>query len=334
VDPLIADFTLPPGLTNMVSVAAGTLHNLALRTDGTVVSWGSATNTPPVGLTAVVAIAAGYDHSLALSSNGSVLAWGESFWGANNVPAGLSNATAISAAGAHSLALKLDGTTVYWGRPMAPAPVPATNLIAIAAGGTTHAFDVGLREDGQVIAWGINRLGGETNVPPGLSNVVAIAAGAAHSLALKEDGTVVAWGSNAAGQTNVPPDLRDVVAISAGGSRSLVVKSDGTVVAWGEMPEVPEGLDNIVAVSTGTCNLAIRARLKINSLTMQGGQPVLHFRTFSGRQYSAEYATEIRPSEWLPVPGIIEGNGRMAELRDTGATGDTARYYRLREWPQ
>jgi len=34
----------------------------------------------------------------------------------------------------------------------------------------------------------------QTNVPAGLSNVVAIAAGGYHSLALKQNGTVAVWG--------------------------------------------------------------------------------------------------------------------------------------------
>jgi alpha-tubulin suppressor-like RCC1 family protein len=45
-----------------------------------------------------------------------------------------------------------------------------------------------------------------------LKNVVAIAAGYYHSLALKSDGTVVAWGYNYEGETNVPAGLTNVVA--------------------------------------------------------------------------------------------------------------------------
>jgi alpha-tubulin suppressor-like RCC1 family protein len=56
------------------------------------------------------------------------------------------------------------------------------------------------------VAWGDNSYG-QRNVPPGLSNVVAVAAGAYHSLALKADGTVVAWGDNTYGQRNVPAGL-------------------------------------------------------------------------------------------------------------------------------
>jgi Regulator of chromosome condensation (RCC1) repeat len=46
------------------------------------------------------------------------------------------------------------------------------------------------------------------------------------------NGTAIgAWGKNDAGETNVPPDLTNVVAISAGYQHSLALRADGTVVA-------------------------------------------------------------------------------------------------------
>ena len=45
--------------------------------------------------------------------------------------------------------------------------------------------------------------------------MAAVAGGTAHSVALRRDGTVVAWGTSAHGVTNVPPGLSNVVAISA-----------------------------------------------------------------------------------------------------------------------
>ena len=45
---------------------------------------------------------------------------------------------------------------------------------------------------------------------------MAIAAGDIHSLALKADGTVVGWGYNGYGQTTIPAGLTNVVAIAAG----------------------------------------------------------------------------------------------------------------------
>ena len=69
----------------------------------------------PAGLTNVVAIAGGGYHSLALKYDGTVVAWGDNSAGQTNVPAGLSNVVAVAAGGFHSLALKNDGSVVAWG---------------------------------------------------------------------------------------------------------------------------------------------------------------------------------------------------------------------------
>jgi hypothetical protein len=98
--------------------------------------------------------------------------------------------------------------------------------------------------------------------PPGLSNVVAISAGAYHGVALKTDGTVVAWGENFHGQTNVPANLSNVVAIAAGYDQTLALKSNGTVIAWGWEQDalIPADLKNVVALAAGaTVNLALKS---------------------------------------------------------------------------
>ncbi len=84
----------------------------------------------------------------------------------------------------------------------------------------------------EVIAWGLND-SGQTTVPSGLDNAIALAAGTTHALALKADGTVIAWGSNDDGESTVPAGLTDVVHIAAGTGVSYAVKSDGSVVVWG-----------------------------------------------------------------------------------------------------
>ena len=115
-------------------------------------------------------------------------------------------------------------------------------------------------------AWG-NVFFGETNVPPGLSNVLAVCAGRYHSLLLKDNGTVLAWGlgTNALpgggvtgdtwGQVMVPAGLSNVVALGAGIYHSFAVKQDGSLVGWGNnsMGQVtaPAGLSNVVAASGG-----------------------------------------------------------------------------------
>ncbi len=67
----------------------------------------------------------------------------------------------------------------------------------------------------------------DATVPTDLSGVIAIAAGAEHSLALKADRTVVAWDRNSKGQLNVPHLLSDVVAISASHTHSVALQNEG-----------------------------------------------------------------------------------------------------------
>jgi len=106
----------------------------------------------------------------------------------------------------------------------------------------------------QIAAWGDNTHG-QIDVPPGLTNAVAVAGGGQHSLALRADGTVVAWGYNVSGQTNVPPGLSNVVSVAAGRGHNLALRLDGTVVAWGSRyaseTDVPPGLSNVVAIRAG-----------------------------------------------------------------------------------
>jgi PKD repeat protein len=93
--------------------------------------------------------------------------------------------------------------------------------------------NLALSANGSVTAWGYDGAG-ETDVPAGLTNAVAIAAGDYHSLALKADGSIVAWGWNEFGQCNVPADLTNAVSIAAGADHNLAIATDGTVTAWGD----------------------------------------------------------------------------------------------------
>ena len=234
--------------------AAGGLHNLAIRPNGTVTAWGYngyGQTSVPYNLNNVVAVAAGQYHSLALKADGTLTAWGQNYYGQASIPTYLNNVVAIAAGYGHNLALRADGTVAAWGYNNygeINVPTNLSNVVAIAAGSYNS---LALKSDGTVTAWGYS----QTSVPANLSNVVALAGGESHNLALKADGTVVAWGYNYYGQTNVPANLSNVVSVAAGLYHSLALKADGTVVAWGYnaygQTSVPANLTNVVAVSAG-----------------------------------------------------------------------------------
>ncbi|MFC3831351.1 MULTISPECIES: RCC1 domain-containing protein [Deinococcus] len=272
------DRTFAPikGLSGVVAVSAGEDHSLALRSDGTVLAWGSnsrgqlsdastyqyqrATPVAVGGLSGVISVTAGYWASLAIVSDGTVRAWG---WNQNGQLG--------------------DGTTTDHLTPVAVKGLD--NVVALATG---EVHTLALRSDGTVRAWGFNgaaQLGDGTTTArttpvavDDLTDVVELAAGHGHSLALKADGTVEAWGNNIFGQLGEPPSaivratpapvsgLSGIVHVSTGASSSLALTSDGTVLAWpsdagtpastgGAPPHVPAvvgGLKTVIAVDAGS----------------------------------------------------------------------------------
>jgi len=288
---------VPGGLVNVTHIAAGTAHRLARKSDGTVTAWGDNTfgqSTVPGGLTTATNVAAGEKHSLALRANGTVIAWGDNSFTQTTVPGTATNVTAIAAGYDHSLALKADGTVVAWGRDdsgqsTGTRPILGTILGIIdathyqlsknLAAGTANLFYNGMAgpssaSDGSdIVTADTTTLSAGMIVsapgivgPAGLTNVVAIAAGAHHSLAVKSDGTVIAWGWETGGQINVPPGLTGISKVAGGYAYSLALKNDGTLIAWGDNTDgqtiIPTAAVNVTAIAAGPSHaLALRADL-------------------------------------------------------------------------
>lgn len=208
----------------------------------------------------VVAIAAGYYHSLALKSDGTVWAWGNNSYGelgngttnSSNIPvqvSGLSNVIAIAAGGFHSLAVKSNGTVWAWGnndngqlgngnKNSSDVPVQVKglkNIIAVAAG-SSHSL--ALRSNGSFASFSKSR-----KIQSGDADV-----------------DVLAWGSNDMGQlgngttedSTTPvqvlidtggggdPTVVDLVSFDAG------VDDDGTItITWETAAEVDNAGFNI-----------------------------------------------------------------------------------------
>ena len=238
-------------LDDVIAIAAGIMHSMALKSDGSVWTWGNnqfgqlgdgsgvSSQLPvQVRIDNVVAIAAGYLHSVALTADGIVWTWGSNQFGQLG-----------------------DGT--FQNRPV-PVPVHylrGIHVDAIAAGGS-HTL---ARIDGRVMAWGDNaegQLGDGTTNPPGgrpvpqwvldpsgkayLSDVLVIGAGGRHSLAVRRGARHVwAWGSDTYGQLgtgscntiSVLPvqsgTITEIMQLDGGDAHTIARRIDGVVFTWG-----------------------------------------------------------------------------------------------------
>lgn len=193
-------------LTDIIQIASGGYHCLALKSDGTVWAWGKNENGQlgngttevsgvPVqvnGLTDVVAISAGENHSLALKADGTVWAWGAN----NNGQIGddsryeraepvqvrsgsgyLTGVKMISAGSNQSFAIKVDGALWGWGTNYYGQLGDTTN--------TTRNMPV--------------RMAGPNGVGY-MENVVEVSAGYRRSMVLQENGDDWFTGENHYGE--------------------------------------------------------------------------------------------------------------------------------------
>lgn len=166
-------------------------------------------------------------------------------------------------------------------------------IITVAVAGTPLAGHAAP----EVAAWGYNFYG-QTDVPGGLNNVVAIAAGASHSLALTAEGRVVAWGSQSIGDPSgswhwipmtVPSDLSNVVAIAGGNSHSLALLQPPTVPT--PRLELSRGLSGLELQAHGAPGISCL---------------LLRASRLPGPWLPAEPVTFTNSVQWLRAPDTLE----------------------------
>lgn len=255
-------------LNSVQAIMGGEIHNVALKSDGTVWCWGwnaigqlgnGTTNdawtpvqaglgaVPP--LTSVVKLGGRPYFTLAVKSDGTIWAWGMNQFGQ------MGNGTVNSFSASPVL------VSNSW--PGGPINSP----LQVTCG---YQFGAALATNGTVWTWGSGSHGelgngttGSSYYPaqvPGLTNITAISAGWFHILALRGDGTVWDWGNNSNGElgdgtsANRPNvvqvlSVSNIVSVSGGDSHSSALAADGMIWKWGrnDLGELGNGTTNAIA---------------------------------------------------------------------------------------
>jgi hypothetical protein len=247
------------GLTDIVQIAAGWKHAVALRKDGTVWAWGRRDNgeigdgkseglralraigpTRVPGLEGITQIAVARSHNLALQADGRVMAWG------SNSDGELGNGE------------RLTGWTPT-------VVIGIDRVVSIAAGtGGGKGLSGAIRSDGTVWLWGTNTsaqmgnglgplspddAGGRVLQPvpvAGVAGAKSFSLGDGHVAVLLRDGTLRMWGHDGWGQIGVGTSgfyhekptrvtaISGVADVYLGGAHSFAVRTDSTFWIWGK----------------------------------------------------------------------------------------------------
>ena len=247
-------------LTTWAKVAACSQLSLAVKTDGTLWSWGrglygalglgnttSYSSPKQIGAlttwSTVSGPTSGYS-SLAVKTDGTLWSWGyngigqlglgnmTNYYSPKQVGA-LTGWSTVSAGNNSSLAVKTNGT--LW-----------------AVGGFNNVGQLGL---GNTTDYSSPKQIGA------LTNWSAVASGSLFSFALKTDGTIWSWGYNSQGQLGLgnttsyssPKQVGALTTwskISVGNTNSFAIKTNGTLWSWGYNGNGQLGLGNTTSYSS------------------------------------------------------------------------------------
>ena len=249
--PIPTPVTTFAGGTNWKQVSAGNQHIAAIKTDGSLWTWGlgadgglgnnnNTNRSTPVttfaGGNDWKSVSAGTYNTAAIKTDGSLWVWGNNAagkLGANISPDSIHRSTPI--------------TTFAGGN----------NWKQVSAGGGSGNTVAAVKTDGTLWTWGLNTTSGRLGINIGDNNfrftpVTTFAGGntwkqvsvlTQHTVAVKTDGTLWGWGTGTLNGNNSSSDALAPVttfaggtnwkSVSAGGSHTVALKTDGTLWTWG-----------------------------------------------------------------------------------------------------
>ena len=257
--------------TDWSSIFCGNTHSVAVKTNGTIWTWGSNTG--------------GQLGNLTTSNNGTPTQLGI-----------LTNWSIPSGGAINSYAIKTDGTLWAWGwnsngvlgighsiftqANVFPSPIVFINSPLQIGAGTpfvgvdTNWSDLSLGADhgmatktnGTLWGWGVNTAGqiGDGTVttrssPTQIGTLTGwskVSAGASHTMAIYTDGSLWAWGlgtSSQLGDSAITPgklNNQSWTMVDVSVSNVMAIKSDGTLWGWGRGDSGQLGLNNTTSYSS------------------------------------------------------------------------------------
>lgn len=298
---------------SVTAVMGGEIHNVALKSDGTVWAWGwnafgqlgngttndawtpvqtGLTAVPP--LTSVVKLGGRPYFTLAVKSDGTIWAWGMNQYGQ------MGNGTVNSPLTTPQVTVPVMVSNSLPGGPI-------NHPLQVTCG---YQFGAALATNGTVWTWGSGthgELGQGTPTTsykpaqvPGLTNIIAISGGWFHILALNSDGAVWAWGNNSKGElgdgttanrSNAVQVLNvsNIVSVSGGDGHSSALAADGTIWKW--------GLNDVGELGNGTTNAGANS-LPANILTDKFGAGFSNVVMMAARDYH-NIAVKADGSVWM-----------------------------------
>lgn len=234
----------------------------ALKSDGSVVTWGYAENGGDLSSTGSALDGSIDVHHIyssnaafaALRADGSVVSWGNASAGGDSSAVALAlngtvDVSAMASTAAAFAAIRTDGSVVTWGDPnnggdSSTVSSKLNGNVAVDALYSTMSAFAARRADGSVVTWGFDLFGGNsdaiaTQLAGSVAVIDVVATGSAFA-ALRADGSVVSWGSALDGgdSTAVAGSIAgtlDVTALQATTSAFAALRADGSVVTWGDL---------------------------------------------------------------------------------------------------